>query len=165
VNELHELHDFFAASVGSAAALIGLLFVAISLAPEKVFGLEAHPHRRANAERTFTALVNVFFVSLVALLPHSQNVAIGIVAVVSMAQTLRVGIEAFRRRPQLSTWRHTGILSLVAFAFEYGAAHGMGASGSFTDDVVYVVLGLYLYALITSWGLLRPGEAPPAAGA
>ena len=157
MNELQQLHEFFAASIGSAAALIGLLFVAISLAPEKGFGIEAHPTRRANAERTFTALVNVFFVSLVALLPHSQSVAIGIVALIAMAQTLRVGIAAFRRRPQLSTWRHTGVISLIAFAFEYGAARGMVSSGAFTDDVVYVVLGLYLYALITSWGLLRPG--------
>ena len=46
VNELKELHELFAASVGAAAALIGLLFVAVSVAPEQIFG------RDARAERT-----------------------------------------------------------------------------------------------------------------
>jgi hypothetical protein len=164
VNELHELHDVFAASIGAAAALIGLLFVAISVAPERVFGIEADNDRRANAERTFTALVNVFFVSLVALLPHNQGKAIEVVAILSMVQTARAGVLAFRRRPQLSSWRHTGLISFVAFGFELFAARQIQANDGWTDDVLYVILGLYFYALVTSWGLMRsPKENPPAA--
>jgi hypothetical protein len=165
VNELHELHDFFTASVGSAAALIGLLFVAISVAPEQVFGIEADIDRRANAERAFTALTNVFFVSLVALLPHSPSHAIQIVAALAMAQTIRAGVGAFRGRPLREAWRHSGIISFAAYAFEWYAARLITSSNNATDNVVDVVLGLYGYALLTSWSLLRlqPPADPPAA--
>jgi hypothetical protein len=165
VNELHELRDFFAASIGAAAALIGLLFVAISVAPEQVFGIEADIDRRANAERAFTALSNVFFVSLVALLPHSPSRAIQVVAALAMAQTIRAGVRTFRGRPLRDAWRHSGIISLAAYAFQFYAARLMTSSDNATDNVVDVVLGLYGYALITSWGLLRlqpPADPPPA---
>src|SRR5436309_3446471 len=53
-----EFETFFLASSGASAALIGLLFVAVSIAPEKVFGSDAEAVRQAQALSAFTALVN-----------------------------------------------------------------------------------------------------------
>ena len=60
------MDNYFIASTGASAALVGLLFVAISLWPrEKMSG--APPAWRAVAGGAFFAFVNVFFTSLGAL--------------------------------------------------------------------------------------------------
>jgi hypothetical protein len=63
---------YFAAACAAAGALIGLLFVAVCLTPDSVFGDDANPGGRALAGSTFTALVNAFFVSLVAIIPQTS---------------------------------------------------------------------------------------------
>jgi hypothetical protein len=52
--------------------LIGLLFVAVWLRPETVFGDGAPPAGRAQADSAFTCLADSFFVSLVALVPRGR---------------------------------------------------------------------------------------------
>lgn len=151
MNELKELHDLFAASVGAAAALIGLLFVSISVAPERIFGPEAQAERRSDAERAFTALGNVFFVSIVALLPHSARGAIVVIALIAIAQTARVGIAAFRAD---HTWRQLGLLSLSCYTFQLISALRLSSNDASADALVYVTLALYSYALGVAWSLL-----------
>ena len=65
-----EFANFFIASAGAAAALIGLLFVAVSLAPEQTVTRRAPMERQAVTGSAFTALINAFFLSLFALMPH-----------------------------------------------------------------------------------------------
>ena len=59
-------------SAGAAAALIGLLFVAISIAPEHTILEDAPIERQGVASSTFTALVNAFFISVAALIPGAN---------------------------------------------------------------------------------------------
>jgi hypothetical protein len=63
--------SYFTAAAAAAGVLIGLLFVAVSLRPETVFGDRAMPAAKAQAGSAFTSLVNSFFVSLVALIPQA----------------------------------------------------------------------------------------------
>ena len=65
-----EFLNFFIASASAGAALVGLLFVAVSIAPEQVVTRRAPVERQAVAGSAFTALLNGFFISLVALIPH-----------------------------------------------------------------------------------------------
>jgi hypothetical protein len=150
---LAEYHDFYVASVGAAAALIGLLFVAVSIAPEKTFGESADRKRRGDAERAFTALVNIFFVSLAALLPHSSLGAIAVMAALGLVQAARLAFDAFRTRGERIPWTELGLLSVGIYALELWLAVRM-LRGSDTEGLVWVVFGLYSYALSTSWGLL-----------
>lgn len=59
-----EFLGFFAAAGTAAGALIGLLFVAVTLRPESVLGDKADPAARAVAGSAFTALVASFAVAL-----------------------------------------------------------------------------------------------------
>jgi hypothetical protein len=63
-----EFANFFIASASAGAALVGLLFVAVSIAPEQIVTHRAPMERQAVAGGAFTALINAFFSSLAALL-------------------------------------------------------------------------------------------------
>src|SRR5437764_454989 len=91
--------SFFAASMGAAAALLGLLFVAVSIAPERTVGAGAPVERQVVAESVFTALVDAFFTSMAGAIPDislgSVTLALGAFAVF---QTLHVGWRLWPRR-------------------------------------------------------------------
>jgi hypothetical protein len=151
---LSEYHDFFGASVGAAAALIGLLFVAVSIAPERTFGESADRLRRADAERAFAALGNIFFVSLAAVLPHSSLQSIAVIAALTLIQVARLAFIAWRTRGDTYPWTQLGLISVVIYAFQLSLAVRMLLGGDIHDGLIWVVFGLYSYALGTSWGLL-----------
>ena len=151
---MEALHDFFVASVGAAGALIGLLFVAISIAPDKVFGPEADPAKRADASGAFTALANIFFVSLGSLVPKSGPAIVFAVSLLGIAQILVEGARLGREYPELRGRKHFGLISLCIFGIEAGFAARVWLGHQTADGIVYTVLGIYGYALGTAWTLL-----------
>src|SRR6266513_5532860 len=60
---------YLAAMATAAAALIGLLFVAVSVRDDTIFGPNAIPGGEALSITAFTGLVNSFVVSLLGLIP------------------------------------------------------------------------------------------------
>jgi hypothetical protein len=115
-----EFTNFFLGSVGASATLIGLLFIAVSIEPRSVFGTEASAERQAVAAGAFTALANVFFVSLGALIPGTNlGGFVLVVSTVALLNTLSVGlgISGQLRRRQIEGRRAANAVALVLVGF------------------------------------------------
>lgn len=74
-----EWHDLFAAAAGASAALLGLLFVAVSINLERILRYEGLPGRALEAMSLLTC---VLVVSIAGLVPGQSHVALGLELVV-----------------------------------------------------------------------------------
>lgn len=149
-----EAKDFLIASVGASAAFIGLLFVAITIAPEQTFGEGADSRRQLQATGAFTALGNIFFVSLAGLLPLHAGVAIAFVALFSVGETVSAMVSLWRRFPELRGRRAGGLASLLIYLLELVLALRFAFFHGSFEGLLYTTLGLYGFALATCWQLL-----------
>jgi hypothetical protein len=77
-----EWHDLFVATAGASAALLGLLFVAVSINLERILKYEGLPER---ALETLLLLLGVLVVSIVGLIPGQSTVALGLELLVAAA--------------------------------------------------------------------------------
>jgi len=152
--------NFLVASTQASAALIGLLFVSVSIQPERVFGRQAEAERQALALSAFTALANVFFVSFSGLIPNlSFGVFVVIAGAVAMSQTLALlGLLPKWRRERTLV---QGLVLLAISAAIYGYEIGTGVRLIFTPAdngsltvLLELLLGGYSIGLARAWQLL-----------
>lgn len=150
---------FFAASLAADGALIGLLFVAIAIEPERTFGKAAAQERELAASGAFISLVNAFLVSMIALIPDLK-IGWGVICVAGVS-LLNVMIHAADklRRGQRTFGR--SLIYTVSALLLYGLEifysvqliqqpHNLDAL--YTLIVVLVVT--YAVALTRAWTLL-----------
>src|SRR5215471_14036161 len=109
------IHDFFLASGSVAGALIGLLFVAISVASgrlaEAVAGAQLHRVRAAGA---LTAFTNALVVSLLALIPgHKIGPAALAVAAVGLVFVTAALLSLIRLRQVRAGTIHDAVFLLA----------------------------------------------------
>ena len=155
-----EYQPFFMASTGASAALIGLLFVSVSVAPERVFGEKSDAVRQAQALSAFSALANIFFISLLSLIPDVPfGPLVTIVALPAMVQTL--GVLGLARQ-----WRSAGIVFrgmflFVASAAIYGYELALGielwrhpSDKGTLISVLFVLMGAYAIGLGRAWEIM-----------
>jgi hypothetical protein len=162
--------SLFVGSMGAGAALVGLLFVAVSIKPERITARGAPPEPQAVASSAFTALVNAFFISLGGSVP---GLNIGIVALwtslVSLAQTLNLGRKLWRGRPGLlRTMRRLALVMLsvviyglqLRYALQFlGTPRQVGA----LYGLVFLLFAVYAIGLGRSWELLGARREGPFA--
>jgi len=155
-----EYQPFFMASVGASAALIGLLFVSVSIAPERIFGAASDPRRQAQALSAFSALANVFFISLSSLIP---GVLIGLVVMaVAGASSIQLLGLLVRVRSWHADWITAirGAILFVVSALVYGTELYVGLqlwrapSTAAMVGLLEVLLGAYAIGLGRAWQLL-----------
>ena len=145
---------YLAAMATAAAALIGLLFVAVSVRDETIFGPNAMPGGEALAITAFTGLVNSFVVSLLGLIP---KVNISEPAVI-MAVIGIVAIIRLQRR--MHTGRNLVVLGVTLLA--YAAQFGYGVlllvhphdSGQLIN-LSFIVFVTLIVSLQRAWSLLK----------
>jgi hypothetical protein len=88
--------NFFIASAGAGGALIGLLFVAVSIAPENTIMEGAPVERQASAGSAFTSLLNAFFISLGALIPINLGEIIIVMSLLGFSSTALYSFNLLR---------------------------------------------------------------------
>jgi hypothetical protein len=105
-----EWKDLFVAVAGASAALLGLLFVAVSINLERILSFEGLPER---ALETLLLLLGALIVSIVGLMPGQGHVALGLellgIAAIVTAIVFRLPAlsGADDKGTELSHWRWT----------------------------------------------------------
>ena len=145
---------YFAAVATAGAALIGLLFVAVSVRDDTIFGPKAVPGGEALAITAFTGLVNSFVVSLLGLIP---KVNIGEPAVVMAVIGAVATIRLYRR---LRAGRNLIVLAvtLLAYAAQLGYGVLLLVKPHDSDQVInlsFIVFVTLIVSLQRAWSLLK----------
>lgn len=159
-----QFYDFFAASAGAGAALVGLLFVAISIAPERIVAPGAPTERQAVAASAFTALANAFFISLAALIPRLNIGAVALVmSTLALTHSLALG---WRLLVQRGVWHdRLGVVrrlflvlvSVILYGYELWYSIVLTRETSPVPAVsvlATIVLSVYGLGLTRAWELL-----------
>jgi hypothetical protein len=142
-------------AASAAAAMIGLLFVAVSFRSEVVFGPHAPARATTLAASSFTSLVNAFSLALLAVVPHT-NVGVSMVV---------LGVLCF-----FNTWnlhaRNLGfatqyrILTLSCLTYVAQIVGGMALLAHphivwIVNGLCYVIFASFAIALTRAWDLLK----------
>jgi hypothetical protein len=154
-------NSFFATSASAGAALVGLLFVAVSIAPHETVKASAPIERQAISATAFTALINAFFISLAALIPGSNvGYATLLMGILGFANTLSL---AWYLLKQWAGWRslaRRGFL-LVAGLIIYGYEVYFAALLLLTPTdrgplygLTGLLIGVYGLGIARAWQLL-----------
>ena len=153
--------NFFIASTSAGAALVGLLFVAISIAPEHTVMVGAPLARQAVATNAFTSLLNAFFISLGALIPTSNLGWVTLVmSLLGVSTSLTLGWNLLNHRQRWqNALRNTLLLmgSLIVYGYEFYYAVDLIKTPQDTEAVLVLtelLIVVYALGLIRAWELL-----------
>ena len=154
--------EFFLGSASVAGALIGLLFVAVSVAQESAASTEIAEIRSIRASAALTAFTNALTVSLFGLVPGSGGVGLT-AAIVAVLGLLFVGGAFFH----VATAWHTGRVRLRELVFLLGLVavfviqliaglrlHRHAGDISDLQTICYVVIVCFLIGIARAWELV-----------
>ncbi len=157
-----DIHDFFVGAAGVAGALIGLLFVAISVVGERLARAEAGSQvHRIRASAALVAFTDSLAVSLFALVPGEKigwtAVTVGVGGLLFIFAAV---VSLLRIRPRrLATARDVTFLVGLAVVFLYQLISGLdvvahpGDSGTVNTIAVLVIVS-FLIGITRAWELI-----------
>jgi hypothetical protein len=153
--------NFFITAATSGGALIGLLFVAISLAPARTVLASAPLEARIVSGSTFTGMLNAFSISLGALLPHTNigwvAIAFSIIGITNSLNQERVLLNPWPSWQNVLRRTWLTALSLCLYIIELVYSIQLLFSPTNENAVSYLALSIfliYIIALIRAWELL-----------
>jgi hypothetical protein len=151
--------EFMITAAGAAGAMIGLLFVAVSLRTELVFGKDAPQKARTLASSSFTSLVNAFSLSINAIVPQTNiGYAMCILAVICLYNTLNLHLRTFGVSTQ---WRVL-VVSVLNYLAELAGGITLLARPRehwIVNGLCYVIFASFIIALNRAWLLIKSESA------
>lgn len=149
--------NFFLGSVTVAGALTGLLFVALSVAPQRLTGGDSVEHQ-AVAATAFTALVDSLWISLVALSPGNEipkaSLILGLLGLTSTAGLI-VRLWRARSRQKLShRWPVLLALIVALYGFQTATAFTASSPKAAPQAGATLVMIFFGVGIARSWELL-----------
>jgi hypothetical protein len=173
-------HDFFSGCATVAGALTGLLFVAITVAPEKFTGDSPSGTHQVKAGAAFSALVNTLVIALVALMPGaSLNVVAIAASATGLCSTTGLGVLLYREHTGRFRPGQVALLVVLFALYALQLANGAALGGSphqlnrITTQCALCLI-FFVFAIARAWELtgardrhLWPaiaGMAQPSAG-
>jgi hypothetical protein len=155
-------HDFFSAAAAASGALIGLLFVALSVWRERDDERRQVEAHRLRASAALTAFTNALVVSLFALVPGSElGLPATIVATVGIASAVASALRLarLRRVGVLIPARDMVFVAGGAVLFVAQLISGIRLMGhthrsDLVQDLADLVIFCLLYGIARSWELI-----------
>jgi modulator of FtsH protease len=156
-------HDFFLAAAGASAALLGLLFVGVSINLAAI-AADERVDLRARAGQAFTNLVFVLLIGLIMLIPNPDarllGAALGLLAAVALirvalnvANVIRARTHTFGRFATLRRIGWTAIANVV-LAFSAWRIWDSNGAADIMINLVIVVAVLLIGAADIAWEML-----------
>jgi hypothetical protein len=152
-------HDFFSGCATIAGALIGLLFVALSVSSEYLTGEKARTDHQVRAGAAFSALVNTMVIALFALLPSTDLGTVAIIlAATGLGTTLALIVALAREDRRIG---HSDLYMFLILLVLYGLQLANALRLEHTPHSVNLVANqgvlavlFFLFGIARAWQLV-----------
>jgi hypothetical protein len=150
--------SFFSGSASVAGALVGLLFVALSVAPERLRVAHGGLEHQAVAATAFTGLVDALFISLAGLVPGgATDGTMLVLGLIGLSSTAGLTVRMWRSRAgeHLSRrWPFLLLAIVVIYAAQVVTALLGGSPATVKERASTFVFALFAIGISRSWELL-----------
>lgn len=154
-----EYREFFVAAAGATGALIGLLFVAISVFPEQRLESTTRAAFDARSSAALVVFTNAIVISMAALVPQVRlgwwAIMTGVGVLVFAGATARLlTVEARERRGRGWLGLINGLLIIAGFELYAGIRLVIAPELGAVRALSYVVIGAMTYGIARTWQLV-----------
>jgi hypothetical protein len=142
-------------AAGAAGAMIGLLFVAISLRSDLVFGVHAPARVKILAGSSFTGLANAFSLAILAIVPGT-NIGVGMIILAAFCLNTTWTLHAKAKRANAQT--RVLLLSTATYLAEFAGGVTLLARPHavwIVNGLCYVIFVSFIIALNRAWALIQ----------
>jgi hypothetical protein len=152
-----EFREFFVASAGATGALVGLLFVAVSVLPDLTQQAGSRVEFRSRSSAALLVFTNALLVSLAALVPGVSlgwwAIVCGVVVLAFAAATARSALSA-SGRPGGWLWLLVGLVAIGGVEIWTGTQLIDSIDPDVLEWLCYVVIADLGFGIARAWQLL-----------